>query len=115
MPNAAERKGKKRARYEGDELFSSTSNSTTSAPNELYITALSGLAALLPSLPRATQATIQRTLLALLLHLPRSNEQWLALEVGRVYAGTLVESSSGTVGIGVQALMGVKDVSEFNL
>jgi hypothetical protein len=109
----AEHKGKKRARYEGDELFSlnSTPAALNPSSNELYMAALSGLAALLPSLPRTTQATIQRTLLMLLLHLPRLNAQRLALEVGRVYGCTLGEGASGTLGVEVQALKSIEDAS----
>ncbi|CAE6463879.1 unnamed protein product [Rhizoctonia solani] len=107
-------KGKKRARYEGDELFSSNSSLSASNPlqppvdNELNIAALSALAVLLPTLPLTTQTTIHRTLLALLLYLPRKgNAVRLAQEISRVYACTLGEGSSGTLGVGVRALKGV--------
>ncbi|KDN48003.1 hypothetical protein RSAG8_03019, partial [Rhizoctonia solani AG-8 WAC10335] len=107
-------KGKKRARYEGDELFSPNSSLSASNPlqppadNELNIAALSALAVLLPTLPLTTQTTIHRTLLALLLYLPRKgNAVRLAQEISRVYACTLGEGSSGTLGVGVRALKGV--------
>ncbi|KAF8603486.1 hypothetical protein BDV93DRAFT_473123 [Ceratobasidium sp. AG-I] len=107
---SGERKGKKRARYEADELFSARSASTSTAPDlgssamQLHVAALSGLSALFPALPHSTQAIIQRTLLTLLLYLPRSNAQRLAGHVSRVYATLLGEGASGMMGVGVHAL-----------
>ncbi|CAE6477230.1 unnamed protein product [Rhizoctonia solani] len=107
-------KGKKRARYEGDELFASQSASSSNSlqtpkDDELHVTASFALAALLPILPLTTQTTIQRMLLALLLHLPRKGkDRRLTREISRVYACTLGESSSGTLGVGVQALKAVE-------
>ncbi|CAE6445776.1 unnamed protein product [Rhizoctonia solani] len=109
-------KGKKRTRYEGDELFSSHSSSSSLnslqsvVDDELHVAALFALAALLPTLPLATQTTIQRTLLALLIHLPKKgNGGRLVQEISRVYACTLGESSSGTLGVGVQALKAIEE------
>ncbi|CUA77927.1 hypothetical protein RSOLAG22IIIB_06880 [Rhizoctonia solani] len=109
-------KGKKRARYEGDELFSHNPSSSGSNPtqlpakNELNTTALFALAALLPTLPLTTRTTIHRTLLALLLHLPRTGSAGrFAQEISRVYACTLGGGSSGTLGIEVQALKNVEE------
>ncbi|CAE6428872.1 hypothetical protein ACGC1H_000975 [Rhizoctonia solani] len=114
-------KGKKRARYEGDELFSSNSLSSGSnllrppADNELDTAALFALAVLLPTLPLTIQTTIHRTLLALLLHLPRTgNARRLTQEISRVYACTLGEGSSGTLGIEVKALKGVEETYELS-
>lgn len=111
--SSAERKGKKRARYEGDEVFSShpKSSALNLVEIELYMTALLALAAIYASLPCPTQAMIQRTLLALLLHLPQMGAQSLALEVGRVYASTLGTGPSGTLGVGVQALKAIEYAS----
>ncbi|KAH7344070.1 rRNA processing/ribosome biogenesis-domain-containing protein [Rhizoctonia solani] len=100
-------KGKKRTRYEGDELFSSHSSSSSSNPpqpdadDELYAAALFALAALLPTLPLTTQTTIHRTLLALLLHLPRKGNSRRLVQ----------KSSSGTLNVGVQALKAIEKVS----
>ncbi|KEP53056.1 rRNA processing/ribosome biogenesis protein, partial [Rhizoctonia solani 123E] len=108
-------KGKKRARYEGDELFSSNSlsgstNLQSPANSELDTAALFALAMLRPTLPLTTQTTIHRTLLALLLYLPRTgNARRLTQEISRVYACALGEGSSGTLGIGVKALKGVEE------
>ncbi|KAF8760082.1 rRNA processing/ribosome biogenesis [Rhizoctonia solani] len=79
-------KGKKRARYEGDELFSSHSSSTSSSPlslpthDKLHMAALFALAALIPTLPHTTQAT-------------------------------LGGSPSGMLGVAVQALSAIEQVS----
>ncbi|KAJ1308369.1 hypothetical protein OPQ81_004077 [Rhizoctonia solani] len=107
-------KGKKRARYEGDELFASHPSSNSSSlqlptHDELHIAALLALAALLPTLPTTTQTTIHRTWLALLLHLPRTgNFRRLTQEMSRVYACALGESSTGTLSVGVQALQSIE-------
>jgi hypothetical protein len=111
-------KGKKRARYEGDELFSSHASTTSSNPllvptdDKLHSAALFAIAALLPTLHRTTQSTIHRTLLALLLHLPRKgNAKQLTQEISRIYASNLGESPSGMLGVAVQALNSIERVS----
>ncbi|KAF8743078.1 rRNA processing/ribosome biogenesis, partial [Rhizoctonia solani] len=108
-------KGKKRARYEGDELFSSHSSSTSSSPlslpthDKLHMAALFALAALIPTLPHTTQATVHRTLLALLLHLPRKGgHRQLVQEISRIYASKLGGSPSGMLGVAVQALSAIE-------
>ncbi|QRV87275.1 rRNA processing/ribosome biogenesis [Ceratobasidium sp. AG-Ba] len=98
-PGEGDRKGKKRARYEADELFAPTSSSTPTSTTVLE-PALDALSHLLPTLPLSTRTTIQRTLLTMLLHNP-SNAR-----VASVYAQSLIEGStaSGLLGVSVRAL-----------
>ncbi|KAG8720443.1 hypothetical protein FRC09_009544 [Ceratobasidium sp. 395] len=95
----SDKKGKKRARYEADELFSSSSSSPA-LPVEQYTPVLEALTHLLPTLPLPIRDTIHRTLLAILLHTPHN---W---SIAKVYAGCVGEgtSASGMLGVSVRAI-----------
>ncbi|KAG8747071.1 hypothetical protein FRC10_002487 [Ceratobasidium sp. 414] len=112
-----ERKGKKRARYEADELFTaSPSSSSPSFPNkELCTSALGALQPLLPTLPLPIRDSIHRILLTMLLHVPRTNQDYaLAEHLARVYAACLGEgaSASGMLGVSVRAIQAVASAGD---
>ncbi|KAG9123358.1 hypothetical protein FRC07_015047 [Ceratobasidium sp. 392] len=96
----SERKGKKRARYEADELFASSPSSSSPSSTDLSTPALEALTPLLPTLPLPIQDTIHRTLLTILLHNPHSSH------VAKIYAACIGEGThaSEMLGVSVRAI-----------